>query len=104
MNYATATTFNTHKKFLALLIVVSLCAMALYVYFMVSAVYQTALRQELADKISNKVLAVSDLESSYLDAKKGITAETVSELGFKQSVVKAYVTKKAEGVAFQTSR
>lgn len=84
--------------FFAFLILIVLLV-ALYVYFIKSAIFASAERQNAEKEISQITSEISELELKYINDSKEITRDRALEMGFRDSGSVIFV-KRDEGSQF----
>lgn len=72
-------------------------ALAFYIYFIATSVFQVVLRQELMVSIQEAETRVSQLEATYFEKTNAISMDTAAEYGLVAISAPTYVTVNAKG-------
>lgn len=99
MNSNKITYYGAPQTIIAALTATVVVAVCLYGLFVFTIVSKVAARQRAETLITEKTLAVSELEASYLALKSGITKDLVAASGLSTVKSKSYVEKRSLGLS-----
>ena len=92
---------NREKTIFWTLLGVLLLSVGFYVYFINTTVHNIVSRQNLENEVSKLTLTISNEEFQYITKSNAITLQLAYSLGFKDTLVKTYISRKSENeVAF----
>jgi len=80
--------------FWGLLGIIFICA-CFYMYFINTTVHNVVLRQNLESESSKLTLQIGSQEFEYIKKRNQINLALAHSMGFKETSVKAYITKKS---------
>lgn len=92
MSFLSITT-NFEKRFVYILGAAVVIFAALYIYFVITSIVHTVIRQETEYAIAQAHSEVSTLETQYLTRQKAITKELALDSGFAPVSDKVYATR-----------
>lgn len=67
---------------------------AAYIYFVSASIADVVMRKELSKDINTTELHISELETSYIEAKDGVTEDMAASHGFKENQDRVFVERK----------
>lgn len=74
----------------------------MYVYFVSASVVHVIARKEVDREIAHVNSRISDLESTYINAKQAIAPGTISQYGFVVAPKEVYIVKAPENLVLLT--
>jgi hypothetical protein len=89
---------NREKTIFRILIGTLILCAGLYIYFINTTVHNVVARQNLENEASQLTLSIGSKEFQYITKRNSVTLTLAYSMGFQDSEVKTYISKKA-GVA-----
>ncbi|MBI4086475.1 hypothetical protein HY416_00630 [Candidatus Kaiserbacteria bacterium] len=102
MTQKLTTPYHQTQRLFFVALSIFLILFGLYVYFISASVVHVIARKEVDREITYLHSHISDLESSYIDAKQAIGEDTIGQYGFVPAPKKVYVVKAPDNLVLLT--